>query len=102
MLNRRLLPPVNVGQQTITTPSGRVYTAAPGAFLDVPDNIDASTLEGNGWTFVAFSGPTSGRPGTALTSTPMATPGFRYYDTTISALAIFDGATWRSPAGVSI
>jgi hypothetical protein len=100
MLNRRLLPPVAVTNQTVIA-NGRTYTAAPGSFLDVADD-DSMVLEANGWTFVAFSGPTTARPGNMLTSVPMATPGFRFYDTTLAALAIWDGATWRSPAGASI
>jgi hypothetical protein len=100
MLNRRLLPPVAADNQTVTI-NGRTYTAAPGAALDVPD-MDAVVLEANGWLSVAYSGPTTSRPGNTLTSVPMATPGFRYWDTTLSALAIWDGATWRSPAGASV
>jgi hypothetical protein len=75
MPNFRMLPPVAVGAQTINV-NGRAYSAAPGSVVDVID-ADAQVLASNGWTKIAFSGPTS--------------------DTTINALVVWDGATWRNP-----
>jgi len=99
-LNRRLLPPVAVANQTVVA-NGRTYSSTPGNFLDAPDD-DSLVLEANGWVFVAFSGPTSARPGNTITNVPMAGVGFKFFDTSLSQLAIWDGATWRSTAGASI
>src|ERR1700747_3093127 len=93
-MNIRLLPPVEPALQTRIV-NGRSYTAAPGNVVDVYD-ADAEVLSGNSWTVIAPSGPTSARP-TGTLGQYTATPGFLYYDTTISKLIIFDGANWRSP-----
>ena len=67
MLNRRLLPPINVGQQTITAASG------PGFMPPAPGNVSrragnsprrGKRSKQNGWINVAYSGPTTSRPGT--------------------------------------
>jgi hypothetical protein len=89
------LPPVAVVQQTRIV-NGRSYSSTPGNTLDVYD-ADAQELEANGWIAVAPSGPTSARP-TGTLGQYTATPGFLYYDTTISKLVISDGLTWRDPA----
>jgi hypothetical protein len=94
-MNIRLLPPVAVVQQTRIV-NGRSYSSTPGNTLDVYD-ADAQELEANGWIAVAPSGPTSARP-TGTLGQYTATPGFLYYDTTISKLVISDGLTWRDPA----
>ena len=93
-MNIRMLPPAAVQKQTMTI-NGRAYTAAAGSFLDVAD-FDAGGLNANGWISVAPSGPTSARLTGAL-GPYAAAPGVRYFDTTINALIIYDGATWRSP-----
>jgi hypothetical protein len=75
--------------------NGRVYSSTPGHVVDVLD-FDAAVLTSNGWIRVAFSGPTTGRP-------PISPDGYRasvglpFFDTTVGALLIFDGAAWRSP-----
>jgi hypothetical protein len=94
-MNIRLLPPVIASKQTITF-SGRSYSSTPGNTVDIIDS-DALELEANGWIHVAPSGPTSARQ-TGTLGAYTATPGFSYYDTTISTLVIFDGANWRDPA----
>jgi hypothetical protein len=94
-MNIRLLPPVAVAAQTRIV-NGRSYSSTPGNTLDVYD-ADAQELEANGWIAVAPSGPTSARP-TGTLGQYTATPGFLYYDTTISKLVISDGLTWRDPA----
>ena len=97
----RMLPPINVGQQTITA-NGRVYSGALGTAQDVPD-MDAGILAANGWIRAALSGPTTARPSANPTVTPpyTAAPGLHFYDTTLNEVVIFDGATWRTPAGAS-
>jgi hypothetical protein len=97
----RMLTPINVGQQTITA-NGRVYSGAPGTAQDVPD-MDAGILAANGWVKVSISGPTTARPSTNpnVSAPYTAARGLHFYDTTLNALVIFDGATWRTPAGAS-
>lgn len=83
--------PVNV--------NGRIYPpVAPGTVIDVPD-FDAAGLCGNGYTRIAISGPTSGRPSTSQASGSLyfAAPGVSFVDTTIGKLIVYDGATWRDP-----
>jgi hypothetical protein len=101
-LNFRMLPPAAVGQQTQTI-NGRRYSAAPGNAVDVPD-MDAPTLGANGWITCAPSGTTAQRPTTNPNTNPpyVAAPNFEFYDTTISKLIFWDGATWRDPAGNSV
>ena len=101
MATFRMLPSINVSQQTITA-NGRSYSGAPGTAQDVSD-MDAGILAANGWIKVALSGPTTARPSANPTVTPpyTAARGLHFYDTTLSAVVIFDGATWRTPAGVS-
>jgi hypothetical protein len=96
-LTWRLLPPVAVSKQTIVV-NGRTYSGAPGQALDVPD-YDAGQLTANGWIDVAPSGPTSKRPAANTTTAPyQAANGTEYFDTTLNALIVFDGLTWRNPA----
>lgn len=97
MQSFRILPPVSLGAQT-TKVNGRTYTAAPGTFLDVPD-ADAQVHAAAGWTKVAFSGPTGARPTTNASGGPygVASRGMFFVDTTLSAVIVFDGATWRNP-----
>jgi hypothetical protein len=100
MLTVRMLPPTAVAQQTINV-KGRTYTGRPGEVRDVPD-MDADVLANNGWTRAALSGPTTSRPlATTLSPPYTATPGFLYFDTTLGAPVIFDGARWRTFAGAA-
>jgi hypothetical protein len=92
MPNYRMLPPTAVANQTCVA-NGRTYTATPGNVLDVPD-FDSGVLAANGWSRIALSGPTTARP-------VPASKGLHYYDTTVPALVIYDGATWRLPTGAS-
>jgi hypothetical protein len=82
-LKIRMLPPVSVGQQTQTV-NGRLYSAAPGVAVDVPD-MDAPVLAANGWVMCAPSGTTAQRPTTNPNTNPpyVAAPNFEYFDTTI-------------------
>jgi hypothetical protein len=67
-----------------------------------PD-FDSPGLQENSGTFVAVSGPTSGRPTFTLPvgGLPALSTGARYYDTTLSLLLTYDGTTWRDEAGTS-
>ncbi len=94
-MNSRMLGPENIQNQTKVV-NGRTYTAAAGQPIDVPD-FDANLLQANGWTLVALSGPTSARPVGTL-GVYAATPGTRFFDTTLGKLIVFDGAVWRDPA----
>jgi hypothetical protein len=97
-----MLPPVSVSQQTQTV-NGRLYSAAPGVAVDVPD-MDAPVLAANGWVMCAPSGTTAQRPTTNPNTNPpyVAAPNFEYFDTTISKLIFWDGATWRDPTGSAV
>ena len=101
-LNFRMLPPPAVGQQTQMV-NGRRYNAAPGVAVDVPD-MDAPILGANGWITCAPSGTTAQRPTTNPNTNPpyVAAPNFEYFDTTLSKLIFWDGATWRDPAGNAV
>jgi hypothetical protein len=92
-----MLPPSNAAFQ-ITTANGRNYAAAPGTVADVPD-FDAQVLAANGWVKVGWSGPTTARPpANQVTAAPyFAVPGCHFVDTTLAAVIVFDGATWRNP-----
>jgi hypothetical protein len=94
-MNRRMLPPIQAAYQSRTV-NGRIYTAAPGAVLDVPD-FDAVMLSANGWIDVAPSGTTAQRPIGSL-GQYNASAGFEYFDTTLSKINISDGQNWRDPA----
>lgn len=90
---RRLIPPAI---SSIITVSGRSYDPSLGA-QDIPD-FDARTLEANGWSFVANSGPSSQRPTSAVAPSPLL-PGVKFFDTTLDSLICWDGATWRDESG---
>jgi hypothetical protein len=94
----RLLPPYAVAQQTIVA-NGRAYSGVPGMAIDAPD-FDAGVLAANGWTRIAFSGPTSARPTTSQANGMygVAAQGMPFLDTTLDMLTVFDGAAWRNPA----
>jgi hypothetical protein len=98
MPNVRLLPPVAATQQTVSV-NGRTYSGAPGQVLDVPD-FDAGVLAANGWTRVAFSGPTASRPTANAANGPygVAAPGMQFMDTTLGYIVVFNGAEWINPA----
>jgi hypothetical protein len=89
MATIRLLPPLDVKFQTLTT-NGRNHSAAPGVVHDVID-FDADSLGGNGWTRVGEVGATAQRPVNPAR-------GKLFTDTSVGAMIIFDGATWRNPA----
>jgi hypothetical protein len=97
-LTIRMLPPVSVVQQVITV-NGRRYAATPGSAIDVPD-MDSPSLSANGWISCAPSGSTAQRPTVNPNTNPpyVAAPNFEYFDTTLSKLIFWDGATWRDPA----
>lgn len=76
------------GKHTTTTVSGRSYTCALGATIDVPD-FDAAELESNGWIRTPGTvGATSARP-----TNP--TRGTHFNDTTVGSIVTWDGVAWR-------
>jgi hypothetical protein len=69
------------------------------------NDSDAHVLAANGWTKVAFSGPTSARPTVNAANGPyyVASRSMFFVDTTLNAVIVFDGATWRNPiTGASV
>jgi hypothetical protein len=71
--------------------NGRSYTGAVGAVIAVPD-FDASGLEANGWLRCASNGAGA----TATRPTVGVFKGFEFYDSTVGANIIWDGAAWRN------
>jgi hypothetical protein len=95
-MNFRMLGPIVSQTNNI---NGRIYSGAPGATYDIIDG-DADVLGASGWTRICPSGPTSARPTTsqAVNSNYFAGVGTHFFDTNLSKLIVFDGATWRDPA----
>jgi hypothetical protein len=101
-----LLPPSQASGQSANmfngsnpiTVNGRTYNTALGSSVQVPA-VDAVEMMANGWSIFGWgSGTTAQRP----TPGPFLTAGLLWYDTTLSAMICWDGATWRSGAGVSV
>ena len=88
----RFMPPNATVKQTITA-NGRVYSAMPGAVVDVPVT-DAQVLAAKGWCEVAGSGTTAQRP-----TTPFL--GQLYHDNTLGYVIVWEGQNWRQPASGS-
>lgn len=94
----RVLSPASA-RSPITTAAGQTYPQVPGTMLDVDAHI-AEFLAGNGWTKVGTVGPTASRPSSSIASTVgvyLAQAGSYHMDTTLGALVIHDGTTWRNP-----
>jgi hypothetical protein len=81
----RMMPPVS-GSTSIRV-NGRLYSAAVGATVDVPD-WDAAEMAANQWLSLGVVGTTAARP-----SNPPA--GSTFNDLTTGFLVVFDGKTWR-------
>jgi hypothetical protein len=98
----RMLPSIALAGQMNIQVNGRTYKQALGSFLDVPE-FDVPGLAANGWVRVCLSGPTSARPSTNPNLTPpyIASNGLIFFDTTLSAPVVHDGATWRTFAGIA-
>lgn len=92
-MNVRVLPSADVLRQSLVV-SGRSYTAAPGAYLDVPVS-DAAVLGANGWLVIGAVGTTGERP-TRRPDGGIIMAGERFLDTTIGALLVYDGQVWRN------
>jgi hypothetical protein len=88
-MTMKLLPPNSTGTDQITV-NGRTYTTTNGTAIDVPDH-DADVMRANGWYAPApgGSGATASRP----TNVPRNTV---FFDSTLSALIVWDGKTWRN------
>ena len=74
---------------------GMTYPGAPGTILDINDQ-QAEFLRAVSWRLLGPVGPTSARPPSSDTLPFWAKPGTFYFDTTLSAWIVFDGAVWRS------
>jgi hypothetical protein len=99
----RMLASTVVSAQSRTV-NGRTYSAVPGQALDIFD-ADAETLAANGWISVCLSGPTTQRPSTNMNGSPpyTAVAGFKFLDTTLGKIIVFDGANFRDPVtGASV
>lgn len=98
MATMRLLAPADGNHGTLRL-HGHTYTLSLGASLDVPD-FAAKVMIANGWISpgaVQGSSATTARP----TATPAGSPLPRNYawtDTTVGAVIVWDGLTWRNPA----
>jgi hypothetical protein len=74
---------------------GATSPIAPGTMLTT-DQVSGNSAN-NFYFRVAMTGPTTARPQHGdpdFANGPQI--GFRYYDTTLSAMIIWDGATWRN------
>lgn len=83
----------------ITTANGQSFAQVPGTLLDIDAHI-AEYLIANGWLRVGTVGPTASRPSSSIASTVgvyLAQAGSQHMDTTLGALVIHDGTTWRNP-----
>src|SRR5712692_8049116 len=93
----RMLP--TAGSPPTLTVNGRPYSVSPGSVLDIPDH-DAVWAGGNGWepalvNFEGKVGTTAQRPTRQANGLLLAT-GTLYLDTTLSVVALWDGAAWRN------
>lgn len=87
----RVLPPA--GGATVSV-NARVYKAASGVPLDVPD-FDAAELEANGWTILGVVGTTAQRPASPVKGKP-------FIDTTLNKTVFHDGGAWRGHTGAAV
>ena len=82
------------------TVEGRTYTCAAGSVITVPD-FDARVLLNNGWLSSSDngSGTTAQRPvANPATNTPGPGIGFQYFDSTVGANVVWNGANWINHA----
>lgn len=88
MATMRLMPP-STGATSITV-NNRLYSCAVGSTIDVP-GFDAYIMLANGWLASAAhsTGTTANRPVNPKKGT-------QFLDTTLGALIVFDGKTWRN------
>ena len=88
MNTNRLIPPSTAFNNPMTA-NGHQYSCVAGSTIDVPD-FDAAVLLANGWVNAINGsvGTTAQRPTRSLLGT-------NYLDTTISAVVVWDGKTWR-------
>jgi hypothetical protein len=85
----RILPPIAVPYQSMSA-YGHAYSAAPGSTVDAPSS-HADVLTSNSWIRAGRSSTTATRPTDQRV-------GEMIVDTTLGAVVIWDGATWRNPA----
>jgi hypothetical protein len=89
MPNIRVLPPPN-GPFSITLTGNRTLSTTAGQYIDV-DAADAWAMAANGWVMLS-------RGGIGPTSSRLSSPylGTQFTDTTVAAVIVWDGATWRN------
>lgn len=88
MATVRVIAPVGGG---CNESFGRVYKAAEGTTLDVPDGV-AQHLLSSGWT---RAGNSVGSGAAARPANPRK--GEEFHDTALNMNIIYDGKTWRRP-----
>jgi hypothetical protein len=71
-----------------------VFKAAPGVIADV-DQVASKALAGEGWVELGLVGDSNDRP------SPTGNAGLVFIAHGTNAVAVSDGATWRSPADAS-
>ena len=95
-MTTRILTPGKGSFPITCSAFGRNYTASgPGVVQDVPDQ-DAQILGANGWQIIALVGTTAQRPNNPSMTPAMPFAGQEYVDTTLGAVIVFDGTTWRN------
>lgn len=82
--------PSGSNYQGFTNVNGRKYATPAGTPLLVND-YDAGPLESAGWTRADTGGTTAARP----TGMTMLNKGFKYNDSTVGAMVLWDGKAWR-------
>ncbi len=75
--------------------NGRNYIGVLGTMQDVPDQ-DAAVLGAAGWLILGLVGITAQRPLNPLLTPAQPYQNQDYYDTTLGAWIVFDGANWRN------
>jgi hypothetical protein len=102
-MKTRLLAVAGTTARTVTNSRGVQYTAAPGTVVDVEDFQSSVSGTGPGGSFVnlGLAGTTAERP-TQNSDGSSIKPGFRFIDSTLGALIVWDGAAWRDVTGAAV
>jgi len=99
IINNVRMCPANAAAGTVTANvNGRPYSCAVGSAIDVSES-DANALEARGFMRLGTSGQTVQRP--AYPPNTNSDPrifgppfGYRYVDTTLGKVVIFNGSAW--------
>jgi len=103
MSKTRLLAVAGTTGRVVTNARGVQYTAAPGAVVDVEDFESSVSGPAPGSSFVnlGLAGTTVERP-TQNADGSSIKPGFRFIDSTLGALIVWNGDTWRDVTGAAV